>query len=160
VKRDADVHIPPRGDDMTREFATGVSTWAGLFALALLAVGCGPKPCSPVPASENVKRLGIVLDGGSLCKDEGNAVIVEYAAAGTDAAVLDMYSSGLGKAGWKTQVSGGGTALLTRDADTLFVATVVSKDSGLPTAVVRHCADPSCREQLTALAENMKKMSN
>jgi hypothetical protein len=124
--------------------------------LSALSAACGSKPCATVAPSESAKKLGIVLDGGRLCKEDGDSAIIQYPES-TAEALPAQYTGTLGKAAWKVDVDAGTTLLMTRDAETLFIVTVKDKDSGLATAVVRHCADAGCREYLAGLAGAMKK---
>jgi hypothetical protein len=130
------------------------------IAVAAIALGCQAKPCDPVPASETAKSLGIVLDGGRLCKEEREVADIEYPEAKSGEGLATLYTTTLGKAGWTSETPAEGTLLLTRGDDTLFIVTLTrSKQSNIPSAIVRYCQDAGCREQLTALAVAMKKRS-
>jgi hypothetical protein len=133
---------------------------AGLAALTgplALLVGCGGKPCDPIPASATAKALGFILDGGVLCKEDKSVATVDYPKADADA-LVDLHKGALGKGGWKVEVPSEGVLYSTRAKDTLFIVTgKKSKDRGVPFAVVRYCRDEGCRKDLSALADAMKK---
>jgi hypothetical protein len=124
-----------------------------------LVVGCGGKPCAPIPESATVKSLGIVLDGGSLCKDEKNVVNVEYPKEQAET-ISTLHKDALGKAGWKVESPSDGVLLATRASNTLFIVTgKQSQSSSFPFAIVRYCQDETCRKSLSDLANAMKKQS-
>jgi hypothetical protein len=122
-----------------------------------LMVGCGGKPCAPIPESATVKSLGIVLGGGSLCKDEKNVVNVQYPKEQAET-LSALHKDSLSKAGWTVESPSEGVLYATRDSNTLFIVTgKKSQDSNLPFAVVRYCQNEACRKNLSELANAMKK---
>jgi hypothetical protein len=134
----------------------------GLLSSSVLmgAVGCG-KPCQPIPQSETVKRLGIVLDGGSLCKDEAEAATIDYAKV-KGGALQGNYQEALTKGGWKTERATDYMLLATKDKDLLLVTTAGrSKDRGVPFAIVKYCVgDAICSKSMRDLFEASKKYAN
>ena len=129
-----------------------------LVAAACLG-GCA-KPCHGITPSNDAKRLGIVLDGGRLCKEGRSVADIDY--PDTSASALSgKYKSTLDKAGWKADAtSSGGVIFATRASDTLFIVTgKKSKQRHVPFAVVRYCTQDSCRQMLSALFGAMKKQS-
>jgi hypothetical protein len=128
------------------------------IALGLVAASAGcEKPCEPISESKVVKELGVVMEGGRVCKDEASVASVDY--PGVDGDKLDdTYKEKLEKGGWKVEMPSDGTLLATKDANTLFIVTgAKSKERGVPFAVVRYCQDEVCRKSLSELAAAMKK---
>jgi hypothetical protein len=122
-----------------------------------LVMGCGGKPCAPIPESATVKSLGILLGGGSLCKDEKNVATVEYPKEQAET-ISALHKDSLSKAGWTVEVPSEGVLLATRASNTLFIVTgKQSQDSKFPFAVVRYCQNEACRKSLSDLANAMKK---
>lgn len=129
-----------------------------LFAVLLGAslFGCA-KPCDPIPESETVKRLGIVLEGGRVCKEDKSVATIDYPSAKAEE-LTAKYTTKLGADGWKAESPSEGTILATKADDTLFIVTgKKSKDRRVPFAIVRYCEDEYCRKQLTELAAAMSK---
>lgn len=138
---------------MSKRVLAGIIAVVGSLGLA---TGCGGKPCAPVPQSDTVKSLGIVLDGGSLCKDEKSVATVEYPKDQAEK-ISALHKDSLTKAGWKVEVPSEGALLATRAADTLFIVTgKQSQESNFPFAVVRYCQNEGCRKSLTDVANAMK----
>jgi len=135
--------------------------WGVVVGFAAMApTGCRGKACDTVSPSETAKSLGIVLEGGHLCEEDRNVASIDYPKADGGKALVSLYKSTLGKAGWKAEVEAGATLLLTRADDTLFIITTDrTKQRGLPWAAVRYCRDTGCRQELTALANAMKERS-
>ncbi len=126
----------------------------GLFAVSLS--GCA-KPCDPITESATAKRLGIVLPGGRVCKEEKSVASIDYPSIKGEE-LASTYRSTLGSAGWSAELVSEGTLFATKDADTLFIVTgKKSKDRRVPFAVVRYCENPGCRAMLQELANAMKK---
>ncbi len=129
------------------------------LVMCLLAVGaaCKPKPCDPVPPSESAKRLGIVLDGGRLCKDGGGVGTIEYPANQKGAAILDGYKSKFSS--WKADPIDDHTLLLNNgEADGLFVlAWDSTKERDVPTAVVTYCVDAQGCARMNRIVGKMKE---
>ncbi|MCE7975553.1 MAG: hypothetical protein DYG92_14730 [Leptolyngbya sp. PLA1] len=131
-----------------------VRTW--LLAVVVAAAGC-QKPCDPIAESPTARRLGVVLDGGRVCKEDNLVVTVEYPDRKREE-LAGAYASALEKAGWKAEQVSPATVLATRDADTVFVVTGKDeKTRRVPFAVVRHCSDPRCRIMLEELAAELKQ---
>lgn len=129
---------------------------AGSLLLGTCVVGCA-KPCDPIPESETVKRLGIVLEGGRVCKEDKSVATIDYPSAKPDE-LTSKYTTKLGADGWKAESPSEGTILATKAEDTLFIVTgKKSKDRRVPFAIVRYCEDSYCRKQLTELAAAMGK---
>lgn len=123
----------------------GIVALAGLLGLV---AGCGKKQCEAVPESATVKSPGIVLPGGSLCKDADSIVHVEYPEEQAEA-MAATHTDALGKAGWKVESPSTGVILATRAADTLFVVTTKeTQDSPFPMAIVRYCQTEACGKKL------------
>jgi hypothetical protein len=132
----------------------------GIVALAgslALVTGCGKKQCESVPESAAMKSLGIVLPGGSLCKDEKGVADIEYPK--DKAETMDaMHTEALGKAGWQVESVSKGAILATRAADTLFILTwKETKDSPFPMAIVSYCQTAACSKHITGIARAMQK---
>ncbi len=126
---------------------------AAVLAGALVA-GCS-KPCDGITPSAEAKRLGVVLDGGKLCKEENEAVTIDYPDMSD---VQGGYKSALEKAGWTVETPSEGVVYATKDKDTLFVVGAKkSKERGVPFAVIRYCSEDFCRKTLRELADAMKK---
>lgn len=125
-------------------------------AIAVLSTACA-KPCAPLPQSDTVKKLGVVLDGGNLCKDENDTYTIDYPKVSAKA-LQGTYSDGLGKNGWKTETATDYMLLATKDKDLLLVTTAgKSKERGVPFAVVKHCDDDVCSKSMRELFDASKK---
>lgn len=123
-----------------------------------LVVGCGGKPCDPIPPSAAAKSLGFIFAGGSLCKEDRMVATVEYPKDQADT-IGALYKTSLTKAGWKLDSPSEGVFLATRANSTLFVMTAKSsQQSDFPFAMVRYCQDESCRTSLTKMSNAMKEM--
>lgn len=73
---------------------------AMLLAAALASTACNkPEPCADIPSTKESDALGVVLDGGHLCKADSGVINVDYDK--DVGAVDDDYKSKLGDAGWK-----------------------------------------------------------
>jgi hypothetical protein len=131
----------------------------GLACLGCASVwflgGCA-KPCEPIAESATAKRLGIVLDGGRVCKEDRSVATIDYPKVKADA-LPGMYKEKMSAAGWTVESPADKTLFMTHAADTLFVVMGTSKDRSVPFAVVRYCEDEYCRKTLSELAEAMKK---
>ena len=139
---------------MLRPTTTGWLLFSSLLVSSLF--GCA-KPCEPIPESDTVKRLGIVLEGGRVCKEEKSVATIDYPGA-KEAELTSKYTAKLGADGWKAETPSPGTILATKADDTLFIITgKKSKDRRVPFAIVRYCEDEYCRKQLTELAAAMEK---
>lgn len=104
-----------------------------------------------------MKRLGFVLEGGRVCKDERSVATVDYPEADA-AALTKKHEESLSGAGWKVETPSEGIVYATKDSDTLFIVTgKKSEDRKVPFAVVRYCENEGCRSQLSELAQAMKK---
>lgn len=134
----------------------------GIVALAAslaLLTGCAKKQCEAIPESAALKSLGIVLPGGSLCKDDRGVADVEYPKA--QAETMDaMYNQGLAKAGWNVESMGERAILATRAKDTLFILSFKeTQESPFPMAIVRYCQTAECGNHISAIAREMKKQA-
>lgn len=130
-----------------------VRTW--LLFVAVAAAGC-QEPCDPIADSPTAKRLGVVLDGGRVCKEDNLVVTVEYPGRRPEE-LAGAYARALVGSGWKAEQVSPAAVLATRDADTVFVVTGKDeKTRRVPFAVVRHCSDPGCRVMLEELAAQLR----
>jgi hypothetical protein len=134
-------------------------TWLVLGALtSTFAAGCS-KPCDDIGASADAKRLGIVLDGGRVCKEDKSVASIDYPDAKGDS-LGETYKSALEKAGYTAELvdSSKKVVYATKGGDTVFAVTAEkSKERGVPFAVVRYCTEAYCRSSLKELADAMKK---
>jgi hypothetical protein len=132
----------------------------GIVALAgslALVTGCSKKQCEPVAESAAVKSLGLVLPGGSLCKDDRGVVDIEYPKALAET-LPAVHTEALGKAGWTVESMADRALLATRGGDTLFVMTFKeTKESPFPMAIVRYCQTAACGKDISAVARAMQK---
>jgi hypothetical protein len=126
-----------------------------VLALGGLAFGCA-KPCDPISESPTAKRLGIVLDGGRVCKEDKSVATIDYPKTKADA-LTGMYKDKMSAAGWTVEIPADKILFMTHESDTLFIVTGTSKDRRVPFAVVRYCEDEYCRKTLSELANAMKK---
>jgi len=133
--------------------------WRGLLVSILACTtiaGCA-KPCDPIPESATVKRMGVVLEGGRVCKDEKSVASIDYPKMKADE-LSSTYQTTLSNAGWTVKAPSEGTLYAEKADDTLFIVTgKKSKERRVPFAVVRYCEDSYCRESLSKLADAMGK---
>lgn len=129
----------------------------GLWPLALLlVVGCS-KPCEPRAESATAERLGVVLEGGRVCKEDNLVLTIEYPDAKHEE-LAATYVRGLSRAGWKAEATSPSAVFATRGADSVLVITGKDeKTRRVPFAVVRYCSDPRCRVMLEELASELRR---
>lgn len=140
------------------------------LAAASFATACSkPEPCADIPGSKESDALGVVLDGGHLCKDDSGVINVDY-----DKPVEKVdsdYLSKLGDAGWKGEKvssgANGSTSYFQKDKQRLLIVTLKNGDRNVTTAIIKHCMvvgakddNPvivSCNKTIDELAKNLKK---
>ncbi len=130
----------------------------GLAAAIGGATGCA-KPCDGIAASEDAKRLGIVLDGGRVCSEDKSVASIDYPDAKGDA-LGQTYKAALEKSGYTAELVDSTKMVVyaTKGGDVVFAVTAPkSKERGVPFAVVRYCTQDYCRASLKELADAMKK---
>lgn len=133
--------------------------------LLLLATGC-EKPCSSVPSTKTVDRLGVLLDGGNLCKDESGVASIDYPKKSVDE-IKKAYEDKLGGAGWKAEIPKESDKLpiiiFSKGEEKVMVTIGKSGDRHVTFALIKHCGDPGteiskmCVKDITALGEALKK---
>jgi hypothetical protein len=132
----------------------------GIVALAAslaLVTGCGKKQCEAIPESPALKSLGIVLPGGSLCKDDRGVADIEYPKDQAET-LPEIHTAALGKAGWTVDPIADRAILATRGGDTVFVMTFKeTQESPFPMAIVRYCQTAACGKDISGVANAMKK---
>lgn len=132
----------------------GVRSW--LLVGVVSATGCA-KPCDPIAESPTAKRLGVVLEGGRVCKEDSLVVTLEYPEKKREE-LAPAYASELGKSGWNAELLSPATVLATRGGDTVLIVTGKDdKTRRVPFAVVRYCTDPRCRVMLEELAAELRR---
>lgn len=123
----------------------------GSIALA----GCA-KPCEPIPQSETTTRMGVVLEGGRMCKESRGTATVHY--PGLETELSEKYQNELTAAGWQAKIASPGVVDATKGDDTVFVVTGKNgKLQKVPFAVISLCENSGCRERLSGMADAMGK---
>lgn len=146
-------------------YALRTALLTALVALTAVA-GCAEKPCESVAATEDVKRLDVLLDGGKLCKDEKGVASIDY--PGKDiAAVKKQYEDELGGKGWKTEKNLDSDKLpivvFAKDSDKVMVTIGKSSDRRVTFAMVKHCPPSGspihapCIDSITKLGDALAK---
>jgi len=133
--------------------------WRGVLVslLACTSVAGCAKPCDPIQESETVKRMGIVMNGGRVCKDQKSVASIDYPKIKGEE-LASTYQTTLTSAGWNVRAPSEGTLYAEKAEDTLFIVTgKKSKERRVPFAVVRYCENSYCRETLSKLADAMGK---
>lgn len=137
-----------------------------LFPVALLGLAGCEKPCPSVSATKTVDRLGVLLDGGSLCKDEMGVASIDYAKKSVEE-VKKGYEDKLGGAGWKAEIPKESDKLpiiiFSKGEEKIMVTIGKSGDRHVTFALIKHCGDPgteiskACVKDITALGDALKK---
>ena len=125
--------------------------------------------CSDISSTKVTDKLGVVLDGGHLCKADSGVINVDYdkPVEAVDAA----YQSDLTDAGWKgdkvSEGKNGSTSLFVKDKQKLLVVTLKNGDRNVTTTMIKHCmvigADESnpviqdCLKMIQSIADKLKK---
>ncbi len=139
------------------------------FGLIAFASGCGkPEPCQAIPGSDASDALGVVLDGGRLCKDGSGVFNIDYEKPVEE--VQAAYLSELKDKGWKGEkVSEGrnGGSLFFDNGEQKMLVTVLKSERKVTVAIIKHCmvkgADPNhpvikeCLETTQKMADIMKE---
>ncbi|MGE0328281.1 MAG: hypothetical protein AB7K71_10160 [Polyangiaceae bacterium] len=143
---------------------------AGALLVVALTPACGkPKPCADIPTTKEATALGVVLDGGHLCKADSGVINVDYDKP-LDQVDSD-YMSKLSAAGWKgekvSEGKNGSSLFFDNGKNKLLVVTLKNKDRNVSTAIIKHCLmiQPdgsefildSCLTMTQSLADNLKK---
>ncbi len=141
-----------------------------ILGLVALASACSkPEPCQAIPDSEESKALGVVLDGGRLCKDDSGVFNIDYEKSVDE--VQSAYLSTLKGNGWKgEQVSegpNGGSLFFDNGEQKMLVTVLKNGDRNVTVAIIKHCmvagapkdhpVIKSCLEDTQKLADALKK---
>lgn len=139
------------------------------FVLCALVVACNkPEPCDPIPSSDESDALGVVLDGGRLCKDGSGVFNIDYEKPVEE--VQAAYLAELESKGWKGEkVSEGrnGGSIFFDNGEQKMLVNVLRTDRNVTVAIIKHCmvkgADAnhpvikSCLETTQKMADIMKE---
>ncbi len=144
---------------------------AGALLVLALTPACNkPKPCAEIPATKESTALGVVLEGGRLCKAGSGVFNVDYEKKSPDE-VDALYMKELGAAGWKGEKvssgKNGSTTLFDNGKNKMLLVSLKNSDRHISVAVIKHCTLvrpdgslfilDSCVKSTQAIADNMKK---
>jgi hypothetical protein len=131
--------------------------YASLVVLMVPAfTACKGKACKGISVPEHVKKMGIVMSGGTLCKDGRGVASVDYPDE-KPAGVLGKYKGLFEKKGMKVEDAGKKTLFAHKGDLSFLVISGVSKERKVTFAITKYCATPSCTRRLKLLSKALGK---